>query len=168
MTERFFIGIDPGKNGAIAMVDADGKIISLHVMPKFADKVDARGLFRLLNQMTKDKDVLVHLEKAQAFPKQGVVSVLNYGIFAGYCEMALYGLALPFELVTPQAWQKVMHSGIETSIKDAKIRSALKVQRLMGLEPFMIGKKTKRPHDGLVDAYLIALHAQRQSVKKKS
>lgn len=157
---RFFGAIDPGKNGALAIVDQDGQYVEAHVMPKYADKVDPGSLFRLVEKMAKGRDILFFLERAHAMPKQGRVSILNYGVYAGFCEMALAALAIPYEMIMPKRWQADMHGGIDTKIQDPKLRSAIKVQRLMGLDKFMIGKRSK-PHDGLVDAFLIALHAQR-------
>jgi hypothetical protein len=99
-------------------------------------------------------------------PRQSSVSTLSTGINFAYCEMALAALALPYELVPPKKWMVEMHSGIDGRISDPKIRSALKVQRLFGLEPFMRSAKSKRPHDGLVDALLLALYGQRLKAEK--
>ena len=163
---KYYVGIDPGLLGGLAMVNCLGHIQALEVMPCFAGRVDPGALYRLLESMTKDKDVIVYLEKAHCMPMQGRVSIMNYGIYAGFCEMALAALALPFEMVVPQTWQRVMFSGIQATIKDPKIKAALKIQRLFGLDQFQLtGLKVKRPHPGLIDATLISLFGLRQNVK---
>ncbi len=131
-------------------------------MPTLADRVDPVGLLKLLERITKDRDCLCALEKAQAFPAQGRSSIFTYGVYTGYCEMALAALSLPYEVVSPQTWQKSMHNGIDAKIKLPKVRSALKMQRLMGLDAFMVGKQ-RDPHDGLIDAALLAIWIQRQA-----
>jgi hypothetical protein len=163
---RLYLGIDPGRHGALALVDSEAKIVEMRIMPVFADRVDPKGLFNLIQSLTKDKDVLVTLEKPIAMPRQSSVSTLSTGINFAYCEMALASLGLAYELVPPKKWQTEMHSGIDGRI-DPKVRSALKCQRLFGLDQFMRTERSKKPHDGLVDAVLIAIFGQRQSGKKE-
>lgn len=161
----YYVGIDPGKNGGICILDPHGEFYSAFVMPNLADKVDARALFDLLQKATNGLEFVACLEKAHAMPKQGVVSVLNYGTYYGYCEMALAAMGASYELVLPQKWQKDMHSGIQAGIKDPKLRSALKAQQLLGLDRFTVGK-AKKPHDGLVDAFLLATYLFRLNNKR--
>lgn len=102
---------------------------------------------------------LIFIEKAQAMPKQGVSSTFNYGTgfgrLIGWCE----ALGLPFELVTPQAWMRVMHAG--TTGTDSKARSLQAAQRLFpGVS--LIPGKCRKPHMGLVEALLICEYGVRR------
>ncbi len=123
----------------------------------------------LLSNMTaKDLDnnspfpsrTLVLIEKAQARPGQGVSSMFNYGTgfgrLMGWCE----ALGLPYELVTPQAWGKVMHAG--TTGTDPKARSLQAVQRLFPGVQLTVGK-SKKVHMGLAEALLIAEYGVRRA-----
>lgn len=48
------------------------------------------------------------LEKVHAMPKQGVSSTFKFGVGYGGLRMALTAMAIPFDEVTPQRWQKEM------------------------------------------------------------
>lgn len=79
-----YVGIDPGASGALAVIDYrpdGGGIISAHAatMPLDADGgVDVKSLYAFLVELPT-RDTVVVLEKAQAMPKNGSVSMFNYG-----------------------------------------------------------------------------------------
>lgn len=147
---RRIIGIDPGKEGALACIDGD------EVWVELLSNVTAQELGKCCPFPSR---TLVLIEKAQARPGQGVSSMFNYGTgfgrLMGWCE----ALGLPFELVTPQTWGKVMHAG--TSGKDPKARSLQAVQRLFPGVALTVGKG-KKPHMGLAEALLIAEYGVRR------
>lgn len=164
---KFYAGLDPGISGALCLVDDHGKFVDAHVMPTMADRVSPKKLFDLIEAVAKDRDVIFYLEKPIPMRKKGSVGSISQGQNFGYCEMALAGLGISYELVAATVWSKEMHQGIDSKIKNPKIKSALKVQGLMGLDRFMVGKTVRRPHDGMVDAYLIALYAWRKNGRGK-
>jgi len=62
---------------------------------------------------------------------------------------------IPYEVVRPRIWQKVVLCGIEGA--DTKVKSVLKCQRRLPDLDLTPGKKRK-PHDGLADAACMALY----------
>ncbi len=70
------IGIDPGVNGAIAVLSKAGSMLDMEPMPE-------SGPIGLLKFFKEEWIGHVFLEKAQAFRGQGVSSSFNYGQHIG-------------------------------------------------------------------------------------
>jgi crossover junction endodeoxyribonuclease RuvC len=86
------VGIDPGKNGAVALL---GDTIRLYKMPDFG------GLSCLLEGC----DFIV-LEKVHSMPGQGVRSTFSFGMRYGMALEAVSGSGIPYKLVSPQTWKR--------------------------------------------------------------
>ena len=91
------IGIDPGKDGGIACI-AGNTLLDAIPMP---------GTEAEIADWLRERDhCTVYLEKVHAMPKQGVSSVFTFGQSYGFLRGCLSALAMRWELVTPQKWQK--------------------------------------------------------------
>ena len=165
-----FLGIDPGVNGGLVLIDSDGSILDKALMPyillRSSKEVDLQGLVRKLQEMVYTNHLegklidKVILEKVWAMPGNGAVSSFKFGYNFGVCEMALVCLGLPYVLVNPRTWSKAMHEGLSKDI-DPKKRSLLAFQRLYPNTDLRSSDKAKKPHDGLIDALLIAEYGRR-------
>lgn len=96
-----YIGIDPGKSGGIAVITTDGAAYAYR-MPE-----TDRDLLDLLGDIGAEVSCAM-LEQVHAMPGQGVTSTFTFGRGFGKLEMALCAARIPFELVTPQKWQKAL------------------------------------------------------------
>lgn len=102
-----FVGIDPGKQGGIAVIDQFGARLQSREMPVTAGgAIDACKLRDLL-VFTKDEglEVFVGIEKSQAMPGQGVVAVFSYGVGFGRLQAVVELLGIPHIYVRPQQWK---------------------------------------------------------------
>lgn len=143
-------GIDVGKNGGYAIITNQRievwRMPDIHVL---ADKLDFEN---------KSGPFHVFIEKAQAFRGQGVTGMFNYGAHFGQLLGLLVAFNIPHTLVPPQTWTKKLHVG--TKSVDAKKRSLEACQRLFpGVN--LIPEGCRKPHDGIVDALLIAEYGRR-------
>lgn len=148
MDTRTYFGIDPGKSGAIVVLDANEQMLAWNLEPS------GKLLYTLMQTW---KPRAVYLEKAQTMPKQGIVSAFTYG--SGFGEliaaMDIYGVA--YHLVPPRHWTMQMHKG--TNSCDApKYRSSTAFRRLFPEVSPQIANKAGRLHEGVVDAALIGLY----------
>ncbi len=99
-----YIGIDPGASGGIALLDADGEILAAE---KYGDtQHDTGEQFRRIIGATERPFALI--ERVHSMPKQGVASSFKFGESYGFLKGLLVGLAIPYDDVTPQKWQKLM------------------------------------------------------------
>lgn len=148
------LGIDPGKNGAIALVSNDPQTLLWWLL----SDVDGNALTPFDELIATFKPQHAYIEKCQSFPGNKASAMLNYGTgfgkILGWCEM----LKLPYTLVAPVTWTKAMHKGCVG--KDGKAKSLQAAQRLFPGENMIVGR-SKKPHDGVVDALLIAEYGRR-------
>jgi crossover junction endodeoxyribonuclease RuvC len=103
---KVYVGIDPGKEGAIAFYTPKTK--KLHIVDWPSSDSESEIIHTIepyCNAFVVDVAHCV-LEKVSSMPKQGVVSVfsfgMNFGIWKGIT--AFFGWKRSF--LTPQAWRK--------------------------------------------------------------
>jgi hypothetical protein len=93
----------------------------------------------------------------------GTKGAFNYGRGFAAIEIVLQDGDFPYTLVEPQKWAKVMHAGIGKDLKP-KAKSAIAVARLFPkLSKLCTFDKAGKPHDGAIDALLIAGYGLRQT-----
>ena len=98
------IGIDVGKNGAIAWSSLGKTCVE-----KMPDTI--KDLWDLIESISNDAHgnlELPHcyLEQVASSPQMGVVSAFSFGNGFGHLEMALTAASIPFTRVRPQVWMK--------------------------------------------------------------
>lgn len=145
MKSNVIAAIDPGKTGGVCIMAPQRTEVH---------KLDGFNL-KLLRACTH-----VFVEKAQAMPKQGVSSMFSYGVGFGRLIGWLESMDVPYTLVTPQAWMKTMHVGTDAKL-DAKKRSLQAAQRMFPRVSLLASERSKKPHEGLIDALLICEHGRR-------
>jgi len=95
-----FIGIDPGSSGGIAA------IMESHTEAHSFKRTNPYWISGFIESLGDTLMALAMIEKVHAMPGQGVVSTFNFGVSFGMLEGFLIGSGVPYERVTPQAWQK--------------------------------------------------------------
>lgn len=138
-------GIDPGIHGGIAIIDSCGQVEEVNLLQNVVPKT------WLLERKIK----LVYIEQCQSFPGQGIASAFNYGREYGYLLGTLAGSGVLTRLVRPGEWTKKIHK-IYVSQGEAKDKSLLVAKHIWPETSFLATARSKKPHDGLIDAALIA------------
>jgi len=153
------IGIDPGQTGAVAVILGNGAV-HLHDTPTESVKKGKGNKTEYLPSAMADiiadyekHDIHVFLESVHSMPGQGVSSTFNFGKGYGIWIGILAALNIPYTLVTPQAWKKVMMLG--NSDKDAARG------RAQQLFPESSKELSLKKHIGRADALLIAEYGRR-------
>ena len=141
-----YIGIDPGKNGGIAVINPDK--VWTHVYTE-------EDLLLILGYYAEDKQAICYLEHVHAMPKQGVSSTFNFGMNFGFIQGVLRAYNIPYELVTPQKWKK------EFSCTSDKNTSISVCKRLFPGVNLRRTEKCTKDHDGMAEALLIAEYGRR-------
>lgn len=142
-----FIGIDPGKSGALAVVG--------RTLGDFAITFDEEGYIQAIENAKREGDVFAVVEHVGAMPKQGVSSTFAFGQNFGWILGVLAALEVPFELVRPQKWKKHFSC---TSDKNTSVEVA---KRLFPGVSLMASERCRKPHDGMAEALLMAEYARR-------
>lgn len=151
---KFWIGIDPGATGAIALVFQDGGAICFDCPP------DANLLTRLMYQIeeTYGEPKLCIIEQQQAMPGQGVVSMFklgqNYGMWLAALSMKFW----PHRAVRPSQWKSGL--GYPPDKKLTKEHSLTLARRLF---PNSVDQLTRKKDHGRAEALLLANLARVES-----
>jgi len=98
-----YLGIDPGKSGAIAAIDQYGNIVDIIK----GDKTE-HDIAEWLRSTSLDDGSKAVLEKVGPMPKQGVTSVFTFGKSYGFLRGLLAANCVSYEEATHQKWQKAM------------------------------------------------------------
>lgn len=100
--KTFYLGIDPGQSGGLAIVDEHGAVIDTTPMP-----VTEHEVAEYLREFGP-RIRMAFIEAVHSMPKQGVASSFKFGMSYGSLLMGLAAFQIAFTRVSPMAWQKRM------------------------------------------------------------
>lgn len=155
MAKSFFVGVDPGATGAVAILDRSGRLTR---WVKFDRQCPIAGLEMALESLLDRSwgDFLLGVENVWAAPGQGVVSMFTFGRGLGRIEGWLKAHNITHESVAPQTWQK----WLPEAEGGAKGRAKAGAEARWGLAPF-VQDGCRVPHQGGIDAAGIAEYLRR-------
>ena len=143
-----YVGVDPGKKGAFAIISDDDKT---HV-----DIWDEERFIYCMKRVS-DRRVVAAVEKVGAMPGQGVTSMFSFGQSYGFIMGVLRALGISYQLVPPAVWKREF--GLLRADKHASIETCKQLFPGVSLLP---GEQCRKDSDGMAEALLIALYAQRK------
>ena len=150
------IGIDPGINGAISIIE-NKKIIEVYDTPTMIDgkknkrQINGAQVTNIFKErLNGEKEVVVVVEHVNAMPGQGVTSMFNFGQSFGVIKGICGVLNLPIYFVRPAKWKK--HFNLIKTNKDASRTKVIEVY------PEISSKLHRKKDSNRADAILIALY----------
>ena len=150
------IGIDPGINGAISIIE-NKKIIEVYDTPTMIDgkknkrQINGAQVTNIFKErLNGEKEVVVVVEHVNAMPGQGVTSMFNFGQSFGVIKGICAALNLPIYFVRPAKWKK--HFNLIKTNKDASRTKVIEVY------PEISCKLHRNKDSNRADAILIALY----------
>ena len=152
------IGIDNGLTGGlVAISDHPGPPIGMMIMPTRGktkgNEVDPLAIIEWLHLYGPLQNITVILETPGKHSPgaQALCSMWDsYGAIRGVLE----SYRIRHHRITPQAWQKVMLVGCAKG--DTKPAALAKARQLWPDESWLASPRCTKPHDGMIDAALIA------------
>ena len=166
------IGIDPGLNGAIALIGKESaNVWDMPTMPKVAgngNQVDPYELADIIVSCIQVGATGVIIEKVHAMPQQGGVSNFSFGKSLGIVEGVVGAMEVLLEAdhkhlivrhVTPQEWKKA--AGLIKKDKDASRLKALEIW------PRLKRELSRKKDEGRAEALLIAKYGRVALARKK-
>lgn len=146
------IGIDPGLDGGVAVVNSKGELLAHHKMPSQTRLIsrsrkrhyDTSALNRLITTLQETHHAnQAAVERVASSPQMGVASAFSFGHGYGIIHGVLAGRSMSVINVEPSVWKrKMMVSGTD------KKKSIAKAQELFGV----------KLSDGVAEAALIAYY----------
>lgn len=143
-----FIGIDPGKSGAIAVIREDDTIDTA---------VFSEEAYKYLINKYKDDSFAV-VEQVGFILKGAKLSynaIFNFGANFGFIQGLLYAHGIPYQTVRPHVWKKYFNLSKD---KDLSIQCA---KRLFPNANLYRTERCTIAHDGIAEALLMAEYAKR-------
>jgi hypothetical protein len=165
-----FMGIDPGADGAIAVLSEEMVVCYNKLFHKTDGVLTPHDIHAQLTlvSMTFHGLLFAVIEDVKGRGGKGVQwsagNNFAFGRTCGWLEMALVSLGIPYAKVTPQKWMNQLHKGIGGG-KPPKERSLIAAKRLFPNETFLPTPRCKKAHDGMIDALLMAEYARRNFEK---
>lgn len=159
-----YLGIDNGISGGLVVLSPTAGLppVAMMVMPvqraRKGNEVDVRAVLHWL------EDIGVRLAETMTIIEEpgGSKSARAATSMAGSFH-ALRGMlesrGARYERITPQAWQRVMIPGARGG--ETKARALEMARRLWPTTDWRASDRCRTPHDGLVDAALLAEYARR-------
>lgn len=174
--KSYVLGADPGKNGGIVLLDINCDINNVKqsdlVLIPFKDKsTDEFDILSLYNKLLPYKDSIKFylMEQIHAIFGSSAASTFTFGEMFGSLKSILTILAndgkanADVRFISPKVWQsqvwKTSHIVWDCSkAKRKKDTKATSLNAALDLYPNVsfVMPRCKKPHDGLVDAALIA------------
>jgi crossover junction endodeoxyribonuclease RuvC len=142
------LSIDPGLNGAWAVLGHGGEYVDMGELPRFQKLVSAVELGAIFRMHQPESCVI---EKVGAMPGQGVTSVFTFGCAYGVCIGVAGGSDTPLAFVSPGRWKA--HFRLTGKPKDASRELAIR------LHPGLARSLALKKHHGRADALLLARFA---------
>jgi hypothetical protein len=169
-----YLGVDPGKEGGIAAVDAEGSLVFTLPTPMLAGskppEYDLEEIREELDMRRRKGVILTTVEKLHALPPMGFGaggrgvggSAANYarGVACGWLWM-LTALDMPTLAVGPQTWQRRM---LFLGGPDTKARSIACALALWPGHDFRRTERSRTLSDGLTDAAHLAEFGRLESL----
>lgn len=152
--KKVFIGIDPGANGAMAILE-EGKAPRLVCCDYERYRLELQEVVfpQTEEDLRRGLRARVAVEDVHAMPMNGCVGNFKLGWSLGRIIQIVDFYLVPCQLVKPQQWQK--EYGISNRDK-SKSQSIETAKRLFPGVDLRRTDKCTKDHDGFADALLIA------------
>lgn len=145
-----YLGIDPGKRGAVAylMETERGWVENVHPIG---------DLPQLLHRLIRTgQPIRCCLEKVHAMPKQGVSSTFSFGVNFGWCKGLLEAHGVSYQEIPPERWKK------EFGLNTDKQKSIAVCRQLFPEADLRPSERSRVDNDGMAEALLMAEYARRK------
>ena len=147
-----FIGVDPGKSGAMAFIYKDDNIVTVSAIA-----YDKDAYLEAIKKMTNSGlPIKCCIERVNAMPGQGVTSMFNFGLNYGWLLGILEANEIPYETVLPKKWKA------EFGLTGDKANSIEVCKRMFPKVSLLRNECCKKDDDGKAEALLMAEYARRK------
>lgn len=143
----YYIAIDPGAKGAIAVLDNDGKFVEAYPCNY--------GVYADMLHKFSPEDCMVFIENVHAMPGQGVTSMFSFGEGFGKIQGICLAFGHEIKKVEPRKWK-----GFYGLSKD-KWESIALAKRLFPTANLLPTPRCKKMSDGMAEALLIAEYGRK-------
>lgn len=164
---KILIGVDNGVSGALAALSPHGQLMALLPMPtakaRRRSEIDVCAIWCWLDEVTAGtpRDIVIIIEEPGGSKSASAAASMegSFQSIRALCEL----LKIRWHRITPQKWQRVMLPGAQAG--ETKARALTAARALWPDQDWLASPRCRVPHDGLVDAALIAEFGRRELEK---
>jgi hypothetical protein len=102
-----FVGVDPGKTGAVAVINERGEPQWVDDMPRLGSELDAKALVEMLRE-SRNLIACAAIERTQALPQTPRSVCHSLGMSEGMALAGLLMLEVRILRPRPNEWKRVM------------------------------------------------------------
>lgn len=156
-----FIGVDNGISGGLVGLSEYSQIVAMLPMPVLAARkrteIDVASVWRWMADLDLGDKLTVVIEEpgGSKSAKAGASMAGSFHALRALCVLK----GLRWHRITPQAWQRVILPGCKSG--DTKPRALAEARQLWPDQTFLASERSRKPHEGLIDAALIAEYGRR-------
>lgn len=165
------MGIDPGSTGAVSLINVRTRKIKYLKLPTTKSQLDTFKLKNFLKKISP-RVAMCGIERNSALSgtdekgekrrfgsTQQMKKGWNEGVIFGMLIMS----EIPYMEFSPRKWQNELYKSfrIPASITDTKDKAKYVANRMFPKESFIPTERSSKPHDGCIDATLIAEYTRR-------
>lgn len=155
-----YLGVDNGVSGALAAIlPTNGEIMSMIAMPtqkaRKGNEIDVKAVSEWLDSLQLTPVCIIEEPGGSKSAKAACSMAGSFHCIRSIFELRGYR----WHRVTPSQWQKVMLPGCKPG--DTKPRALSAAKALWPAESFLPTDRCRVPHDGMIDAALIAEYGRR-------
>lgn len=155
--DTVIVGIDNGISGGLCALSAfDGAVLAHRAMPTIEiakkSEVDVLTMLEWLEPYRKDMIVCIEEPLKHAKSSQAMRSMsISFGLIVGACQAKQYSI----HRVQVKEWQDVI-LGKKLAKGMTKVAALVAANKLWPQQRWIATNRSKVPHDGMIDAALIA------------
>jgi len=146
-----FVGVDPGKTGAVAVVNERGEPQWVDDMPRIGGEIDASGFVEMLRE-SRNMILSAAIERTQAMPQTPRSVCHSLGMSEGMALAGLLMLNVRIIRPRPAEWKRAM--GVPADKAQAKEKAEM-------MFPVMKHRLTRACDHNRAEALLLADYARR-------
>jgi hypothetical protein len=156
--KRIYIGIDNGLTGGIVAISESGSILESTVMPTRGkakgNEVDPLAIWHWICDLDEPTQNLCAVLETPGKHSPGAMALCSMWDSYGSIRSLLETRSIRHHRIAPQKWQRAMLIGCAKG--DTKPAALIKARQLWPNETWLKSSRCTKPHDGMIDAALIA------------
>ena len=154
-------GVDVGKTGALAFIEEETGRVVIFDTPK-----SSRGWNKIFETVKPQEIRVIGIEKQHAYRGNGLKSTFMIGMEYGIVLGIVNYLQIPYILITPKHWQKVMLKERVNGRKESKMLSLARAKELY--PQVWIGAKHGRSDALLIATLMLKLYGENNGNRKNT
>ncbi len=152
---HYYLGIDPGRRGGLALIDEHKNLIYIEPMPLLNSGYNYDLIVNMIEKLPETTTIVLELKPGVM--EKSASPTTSFGFHCG----AIFGICIKYnpQIVSPKTWKNefdVFRNYKETR-HDMKLRSIHEAEKLFK-------RIFKKNEDGMAEALLLAEYGRRQKL----